>query len=525
LLQERLPNSIYAFIGLGHIASAEENHDLAIEYFKAGTKQQGMNPAIHLALIQKFLQLFCYDEARHALDIAIKIFPDHVMLRRLEYLFLRAIGRVDRAIDLAQTLNYQQPNNVVILHDLVNDLIELGEFDRAVKLIESHPNHSHKDRLIFLNGKIAMAQFKLDESIKFIDAAILINENETQYHQLRLSLNLMLGNCDAAQNDLSQLKKIFEKKGWSGKKLKSVGGFPANVLREIKLNPYANKILTESIDLPLVNRISAVGKILRDEPNHLGSAVCFLSLLSQAGKLQQGLNLCKGEATTLMPRNIVQFWNEKEIPIPVMKIMQSWKDVNPSFHYQVFDDQSAEEFLDRHFSSDTVKAFKMANHPAMRADLFRLAYLYECGGICSDADDLCINPINGFIDAGLDLILLQEPTGTIANNFLAVNSKHPFVQFALTNIVNNIVNKAGGIWFVSGPGALTLCFCEMYISYLERGQFPPGVGIKQGHNLRQYVAQHLSVGYKKTKNGWNSPAGLAHPIYRTPRVSIDRMTR
>ena len=505
---------------MGHIASAQENHELAIEYFKDGIKQQGVNPAIHQALIEKFLQLFCYDEARDALDIAIKIFPDHVMLRRLEYLHMRAIGRVDIAVDLAQTLFNNEPNHIVILCDLGEDLIRLGEFDRAIKLIESHRNHSHKDKLLFLNGKIAMAQFKLDESIKFIDAAILINQNDIQYHQLRLSLNLMLGNCDAAQNDLNQLKKNFQKKGWSGKKLKSVGGFPANVLREIKLNPYANKRLTKSIDLPLVNRISYVGKILRDEPNHLGSAVCFLSLLSQAGKLQQGLNLPRGEVATIIPRNIVQFWNEKDIPLPVMKIMQSWKDTNPLFHYQIFDDQSAEEFLEKHFSSDAVKAFKMANHPAMRADLFRLAYLYECGGIYSDVDDLCINPIDRFIDAGLDLIMMQEPTGTIANNFLAVNSKHPFIQFALTNIVNNIINKAGGIWFVSGPGALTLCFCEMYISYLERGQIPPGVGIKHSQNLRQYVAQHLSVVYKKSKNGWSSPVGLASPIYRDSRLSM-----
>jgi hypothetical protein len=150
----------------------------------------------------------------------------------------------------------------------------------------------------------------------------------------------------------------------------------------------------------------------------------------------------------------------------------------------------------------------------MRSDLFRLAYLCEFGGIYADADDLCVNPIDGFIIFGVDLILVQEPTGSIGNNFLATSPRHPFIEFALSCIVNNILNKAGGIWFASGPGALTICFCQMYMQFLERGRIPPGIAIQESHNLHRYVTPHLHINYKLSGRGWRSPSGQISRIYR-----------
>jgi tetratricopeptide (TPR) repeat protein len=510
----RSPNQGAIFHQKGLIALAQENNDLAIECFRSGIEQQRDHLACHQALIAKFFQMGSLDEVRVVLDTALEMFPNHVAFRQFEYRYMRALGKVDKAVALVQALNEADPKNLDVLHDLMEYLIFLGRFESASQLINSYQYHSHKDRVLFLKSRLAMAQFKVDESLEFIDQAVFINPNNVRYQQHRLSLNVMLGNVLEAQGDINFLKEKFQAKGWNNKKLKSVGGFPAQVLREIKLNPYANRRLADSKQLDLVDQIYSVAQIVKDEPNHLGSALRLLTLMAQDKSLYQGLKLHEDNATNKIPQNIVQFWDKKEIFPSMKEVMRSWSDLNPDFDYHLFDDQSAQDFIQKYHSSDVLRAFRTANHPAMRSDLFRMAYLYECGGVYADADDLCIKPISEFISEGSDLIFVQEPTGSIGNNFLAVKQKHAFILYALNSIVNNILDKAGGVWFASGPGALTLSFCHIYIGFLERGQVPPGIALKASHNLHEFVTPHLPMNYKTTGSGWRSPAGQAARIYR-----------
>ncbi|MEA9603819.1 tetratricopeptide repeat protein [Polynucleobacter sp. JS-JIR-II-c23] len=510
----RNPNQGAIFHQKGLIAIAQEEDDLAIECFKTGIEQQRDHPACHQALIAKLFQMGSLDEVRVVLDTALEMFPNHVAFRRFEYRYMRVIGKVDKAIELVQALNKAEPKNLDILHDLVEYLIFLGRFESAQQLINSYQHNPHKDRVLFLKSKLAMAQFMVENAVEYADEAILINPKNIQYQQHRLSLNIMLGNVLEAQDNINTLKEIFQNKGWNNKKLKSVGGFPAQILREVRLNPYANRRLADSKQLDLVDQIYSVAQIVKDEPNHLGSALRLLTLMAQDKSLHQGLKLHDESATNKIPKNIVQFWDKKEVPPRMKEVMTSWSHLNPEFDYELFDDQSAQEFIQKHHSSEVLKAFRLANHPAMHSDLFRMAYLYEYGGVYADADDLCIRPISEFIDDGSDLIFSQEPTGSIGNNFLAVKPKHVFIQYALNSIVNNILNKAGGVWFASGPGALTISFCQMYIDFLERAQVPAGVAIKANYCLHQFVTPHLSLSYKTTSSGWRSPAGQASRIYR-----------
>jgi len=498
----------------GLIANAQENHDLALECFKSGIEQQKDHIACHQSLIAKFFQLGILDEVRKALDIALQLFPNHIAFRRFQYRYMRAKGKVDIAINLVHSLNIIEPNNLDIVHDFVDYLIFLGRFERASMLIGSYQNHPQKDRTLFFKSRLAMAQFMVDDAISFINEAISINPKNIQYRQHRLSLNIMGANIPEAQDDVNHLKVNFQNKGSGNRRLKSVGGFPAQVLGEIKLNPYANKRLIDSKRICLDDRFQSVGKIVKDEPNHLGAAIFLLALFAQGGKLKQNLKALEGGAKRNIPFNIIQFWDSKDIPRCLEETMRSWRDLNPGFQYQLFDDQSAQDFIKAYHSFEVLKAFRAANHPAMRSDLFRLAYLYECGGVYADADDLCINSIVEFIGEGLDLILIQESMGAIGNNFIAVKPKHTFIQYALNSIVNNILDKAGGIWFASGPGALTISFCREYCEFLERGLLPPGVVIKEIYNLHQFVIPHIPMTYKTSKSGWRSPAGLASRIYR-----------
>lgn len=91
----------------------------------------------------------------------------------------------------------------------------------------------------------------------------------------------------------------------------------------------------------------------------------------------------------LPPRLLVQFWNDaSHVPADVRACLDSWTPLEqPGFRRLLFDDATAFQFIDDHFSERHVLAFEACGHPAMRADYFRLCFMLQVGGLYVDADD------------------------------------------------------------------------------------------------------------------------------------------
>lgn len=68
--------------------------------------------------------------------------------------------------------------------------------------------------------------------------------------------------------------------------------------------------------------------------------------------------------------------------------MASWRAI-PDFDHVIFDEAQAREFIRVEYEARHLEAWDLCNHPAMKSDLFRLAYLYRHGGVYIDADDTC----------------------------------------------------------------------------------------------------------------------------------------
>jgi hypothetical protein len=66
--------------------------------------------------------------------------------------------------------------------------------------------------------------------------------------------------------------------------------------------------------------------------------------------------------------------------------MASWQAI-PDFAHVIFDEDQAREFIGKEYDARHLEAYDLCNHPAMKSDLFRLAYLYRHGGVYVDADD------------------------------------------------------------------------------------------------------------------------------------------
>jgi mannosyltransferase OCH1-like enzyme len=197
--------------------------------------------------------------------------------------------------------------------------------------------------------------------------------------------------------------------------------------------------------------------------------------------------------------------------------MSSWQANNPDWVCRRLDDASAWDFLDQHCDKQVLQAFETAAHPTLRADLIRLAVLAVQGGVWADADDRAAKGIDHLFPSGVDLLLLQENMGTIGNNFIASAPNHPFIRYALKTVTDHILERQGdSIWFLSGPGALTLAFCHFYKRELRQLRLPAGVHIVDTFTLSRTVAQHLPLAYKHRGAHWNHQKQRNRSLFRNP---------
>lgn len=95
------------------------------------------------------------------------------------------------------------------------------------------------------------------------------------------------------------------------------------------------------------------------------------------------------KTTNKIPKIIVQFWDEKNIPKDVKECIKSWQCFkSKGFEYHLFNNSSARKFISDNLHEENVKAFDRCYHPAMKSDYFRLCFIYYMGGFYVDVDDV-----------------------------------------------------------------------------------------------------------------------------------------
>jgi hypothetical protein len=89
------------------------------------------------------------------------------------------------------------------------------------------------------------------------------------------------------------------------------------------------------------------------------------------------------------PRLLVQFCDDvTTVPEDVRECLNSWAPLEDiGYKRLLFDDASATKFIEEYFTPRHAVAFGRCNHPAMRADYFRMCLILKVGGFYVDADD------------------------------------------------------------------------------------------------------------------------------------------
>ena len=94
-----------------------------------------------------------------------------------------------------------------------------------------------------------------------------------------------------------------------------------------------------------------------------------------------------------LPYTVLQYWDSVDVPEDVMSNILYNSELFRSGRSYLFDDSSARNFINVIYGNRALSAYDYCHHPAMKSDYFRLCYLYACGGVYIDADNVLCGPI------------------------------------------------------------------------------------------------------------------------------------
>jgi len=505
----------------GLIFLAQANHEEAMRCYQAGILVSPTDPRCYEAMASELIKFGMHQRAQEVIEQA------ELSVTRSNYLYLYKIrtlisqGFYEEAIKACQSELEKHPHNLTTLHHLIDLEIRMGNFSRAEELLNEISPSALDEQQSFMRqrSELAKARFNLRLAWQIAQEGLHFNPASKPYKSYVALTALMMGSITFAQKELADLQaevpNNIYRKIWPS----AIGNIQGRLFSEMRTNPFAQKLLAQAWKVTGdQDRIEAIASALESEPSYVGTAMALLSELRWQGAfVSEASNPSVAELSLLkpkIPKTIIQFWNEAILPEDINQIIQSWDRENPDFEHLVFDDAHAETFIMNSCDARVLRAYRIANYPAMRADIFRLAYLAIHGGVYADADDLCRHPIADWFTKDLELLLIQEHLGSIGNNFMAAMPSHPFIIAALNKVVDQILSKQGDIWFTSGPGALTILFCNYYLSELKQSKVSPQICVMDCYSIAKKLSIQLPRQYKQTSKSWSSPKNGQKPIYR-----------
>jgi tetratricopeptide (TPR) repeat protein len=383
---------------------------------------------------------------------------------------------------------------------LVTALIDAGEFARARETIEARRPGAARDeaKRWLLRGLLAAAEWDLERSHAFFADALKLDPADQSAAWAAARVALLGANVEAAQAYLNRfLVDNPSHRSFHRGAVRPSQTHLGQMLDEFNLDRVNLRAVQAALKTD--DPVSALARIVLDAPDYTPAAICYLIALRRQGRLAPGP--AQGGAPSPIPRRIVQFWDEN-IPPDIATLCAGWREAHPSFAYRLFSSEEARAYLASMGARAVLAAFDRAVEPAMKADIFRLAFLGREGGFYIDADDRCLAPLTTLNVADRSLVSYQEDYGTVGNNFIAASPGHPVIERALAHAVEAINRgDADVVWLSTGPGLLTREVASYLAADPERRL--DELFIFDRHQIHEHVAIHCATAYKNTGKHWS----------------------
>jgi tetratricopeptide (TPR) repeat protein len=229
--------------------------------------------------------------------------------------------------------------------------------------------------------------------------------------------------------------------------------FLETVLEDYRSDPGAVAALA-SLPEDAPARLQGLLPLVRAFPE---STLLAAALLDAAAELALSPADFQNDRRSPIPRRVIQYWDRP--PPDLLALMTSWR--SDSFDYLHLDASAARAFLGQHHGTTGTAAFDRCATEAARADLMRLIYLAEAGGIYTDAFSRRLADPNPLLSDDATLILCRGELGLLGTGLMAAAPGNAVLRRAARQA---LVSAGRGdrdlLWLASGPGLLTRCFAQ-----------------------------------------------------------------
>ena len=496
-----------AFTLRGEQARMGQRFETAVELFRRAIEDGDAPPEAYDSLSQTLADLGRLDEALDLLAGASANAARPELAARRAALLRRA-GRREEALALVRAAAAASPASFPLWYErFENERFAVPPGDAALSTLEpllaaAPAARPHERALLGLaHGLLAEQRWDLSAAAAAFRAAIALDGGIGALHEALARVSLL--RCDPAtarQHLRHAMRLAAPMRRLQGLSLHLAHTHLGQILDEFVMDTEVLGAVAASQALPPAARIDALLPLVHGAAGNTLPAVALLIALRQAGWLAAA---ALGPSARI-PARIAQFWDSPAVPEDVAGLMRSWPEQNPQHAYTRFDRAEAEAFLAAHCRPAVAQAFRRAGAAAMKADLFRLAWLFSQGGVYADADDRCLRPLSALLPAEADLVAYQEEYGTLGNNFLAAAPFHPVIGLAL-DLAVAAINRGDDdlLWLATGPGLVTRAMAQTLASSCVLPRDWLGrTAILQRHELARGVAAHCQAAYQSTRHYW-----------------------
>jgi len=196
----------------------------------------------------------------------------------------------------------------------------------------------------------------------------------------------------------------------------------------------------------------------------------------------------------MIPKNIFQTWNTKNLPKEIQELIDNMKALNPEYKYHLFTDEEMDIFVEQYYPGEINECYKKINLIVAKADFWRYLILYKFGGVYLDMDSSINVRLDDFIRADNSAILsIESGRPTFTQWALIFDVHHPILRRTICFIIDNIKNNKypKDIISMTGPIVFTKAINSIHQEY-----FNSFINTKKINNNTDIVFTWCSESYR-----------------------------
>lgn len=494
------PSHRGAIINAAGLSHGMGDHERALTLYQKAIETRSGDVDMHTGLANALNLLGRGSEAVAYLASLEATFGVLPQLRLMRIMLLRQTGHLFEALHLAREVAPKMTGQFTLMHEWFLCEIMVGDPAGVARALAALAPATMREKALRLAcfGMSYENVLQLDTARRFYEAALHLAPNDIGTQNSLTRVLMIEGDVDGAFASLRMVAELdTPSRRLSGLSTNVSQSLFGQILDEYRIDRQVAEQIKHLQLRPPARRAAALLELLAANPDNTGVAVALLIAMQQSGALRLVAGAGPG-----IPHRIVQFWDNTPPP-EIVDMMASWQIQNPDYEILLFNDATAQTYIEGHFPRPVLDAYLRSKEPAQKADLFRLAYLLREGGVYADADDRCLCPLAGLLTPQMRFVVHQEDLGTVGNNFIATAPGHPVLIRALRDVVEAI-NRGDSdlLWLSTGPGLLTRALAAQIMESGRHDSLPAGITVMHRRELYQTVAMHSFVGYKRSKKHW-----------------------